>query len=87
MASKYGSRIEYSGPLFTKDIKATFRQNARDLLSEMAADGAGLVQQNLTPGRGRLTGNYADLTETGGVLTTSSAAHEQRLWWAATNGN
>lgn len=60
MASKYGPRVEYSGPFFTKDIKRTFRQNARDLVQTIAEDGEALVKANLTPGRGRLTGEYSD---------------------------
>ena len=58
--SPYGPRVEYSGPFFTKDIKKTFRQNARDLVLAIAEDGEQLVKANLTPGHGRLTGDYAD---------------------------
>lgn len=58
--SKYGPRVEYSGPFFEKDIKRTFRQNARDLVKAIAEDGETLVKSNLTPGNGRLTGDYAD---------------------------
>jgi hypothetical protein len=60
---KYGSKIEYSGPIFERDIRKTFRQNARDLVQAMADDGARMVKENLTPGHGRATGQYADAVE------------------------
>lgn len=75
--SKYGPRIEYSGPFFTKDIRKTFRANARDLVQSIAEDGASLVQQNLSPGNGRLTGRYADAVE--GRATSLRGKH-----WALT---
>lgn len=61
--SKYGPRVEYSGPFFEKDIKRTFRQNARDFVEDIAEDGERLVRADLTPGHGRLTGEYADHVE------------------------
>lgn len=63
MRSKYGPRIEYSGPFFEKDIKRTFRHNARDLVQTIAEDGEQMVQADLTPGHGRLSGEYADHVE------------------------
>lgn len=61
--SKYGPSIQYSGPLFEKDIRKTFRANARDLVSAIAEDGERMVKENLTPGNGRLTGSYADAVQ------------------------
>lgn len=58
--SKYGSAIQYSGPFFEKDVRATFRQNARTLVESIAEDAEGLVKQNLYAGHGRVTGQYAD---------------------------
>jgi hypothetical protein len=77
MAAKYGKRIEYSGPLFTKDVKKTFRANARDLLKAMAEDAEGLVKADLTPGHGRLTGDYA--AAVAGRITSIRGKH-----WALT---
>lgn len=45
--SKYGARIEYSGPFFEKDVRKTFRANARALVSAIADDGASMVRTNL----------------------------------------
>lgn len=61
--SKYGPSIEYSGPFFEKDIRKTFRQNARDLVSAIAEDGEAMVKADLTPGHGRLTGDYAEAVQ------------------------
>jgi hypothetical protein len=61
--SKYGPSIEYSGPLFTKDVRQTIRGNARDLMLAIAQDGERMVKAELTPGNGRLTGQYADAVE------------------------
>lgn len=55
--------ITYSGPLFEKDIRKTFRQNARNLVETIAEDAEALVEANLTPGHGRLTGRYAESVE------------------------
>lgn len=55
-----GGKVEYSGPLFTRDIRKTFRENARAMLQDIADDGALLIQQDLTPGHGRVTGEFAD---------------------------
>ena len=55
-----GGKIVYDGPLFTRDIQKTFRENARDMLQDIADDGALLIQQDLTPGHGRVTGEFAD---------------------------
>jgi hypothetical protein len=44
---KYGPAITYSGPFFTKDIKKTFRANARTLVTALAEDGESLVRTNL----------------------------------------
>ena len=70
MATRTGSRklksglsVEYTGPLFTKDVRKTFRANARDLVTAIAEDGEGLVKAELTVGHGRLTGRYADAVE------------------------
>lgn len=63
MASKYGPRVEYSGPFFTKDIRKTVWANMRDLVQAIAEDGEQLVKANLTSGHGRLTGDYADAVD------------------------
>lgn len=63
MASKYGPSIKYSGPFFEKDVRKTFRANARDLVSAIAEDGERMVRDDLTPGHGRVTGRYADAVE------------------------
>lgn len=60
---KSGLSVEYKGPLFSKDVRKTFRANARDLVSAIAEDGEGLVKAELTVGHGRLTGRYADAVE------------------------
>jgi hypothetical protein len=60
---KSGLSVEYSGPLFKNDVRKTFRQNARDLVSAIAEDGEGLVKAELTVGNGRLTGRYADAVQ------------------------
>lgn len=44
---KYGPTIQYSGPLFEKDIRKTFRSNARDLVGAIAKDGESMVRLNL----------------------------------------
>jgi hypothetical protein len=63
MAPKYGPSIKYSGPFFARDVKKTFRANARDLVTAIAEDGERMVKDNLTPGNGRVTGRYADAVE------------------------
>ena len=63
MASKYGPSISYSGPFFSRDVKKTFRANARDLVTAIAEDGERMVKDNLTPGHGRVSGRYADAVE------------------------
>lgn len=37
--------VEFSGPFFTKDIKKTFRQNARAMLDGMAREGEDAVKR------------------------------------------
>lgn len=63
MVSKYGPSIKYSGPFFEKDVRKTFRSNARDLVAAIAEDGERMVRDDLTPGHGRVTGRYADAVE------------------------
>lgn len=61
--SKYGSRVEYSGPFFEKSPSKTFRQNARAALLVMAQDGADLVQSELASHRGEQAPHIADHIE------------------------
>lgn len=61
--SKYGPSISYSGPFFEKDIRKTFRVNARDLVAAIAEDGERMVRADLTPGHGRVTGDYAEAVQ------------------------
>ncbi len=61
MASKYGARVEYTGPLFTVDVVKTFRQNARNLVEAIAEDGERMVQAMLP--RSSVAPHYADFVE------------------------
>lgn len=61
--SKYGPRVEYSGPLFEKDVKQTFRQNGRTMLLQIAEDGSDLVKQELASHRGSDAPHIADHIE------------------------
>ncbi len=61
--SKYGARVEYSGPIFTKDVRKTFRQNARVMLLQIAEDGADMVKQELSGHRGAEAPHIADHIE------------------------
>jgi hypothetical protein len=44
---------QYAGPLFTKDIRKTFRENVRDGLDELAQEGAKAVAERIPVGPGR----------------------------------
>lgn len=62
-----GTRVEYSGPLFEKDLTRTLRENMRKLVLTMAQDGAALAKQefsNSFRGHGdRVAGGYAEAIE------------------------
>ena len=60
-SARRGVRIEYSGPFFEKDIRKTFRQNARELVAAIAEDGASMVRSNLP--RSAEAPHYADYVE------------------------
>ena len=55
---KYGPSIQYSGPFFEKDIRKTFRANARELVSAIAEDGERMVKDNLP--RSSVSPHYSD---------------------------
>jgi hypothetical protein len=59
--SRYGPSITYSGPFFEKDIKKTFRGNARNLVEAIAQDGESMVRSNLP--KGPAAPHYADFVE------------------------
>lgn len=61
--SKYGPRVEYSGPLFTVDVKKTFRQNARVMLLQIAEDGEQMVKAELAMHRGSVAPHISDHIE------------------------
>lgn len=55
---KYGPSIQYSGPFFEKDIRKTFRGNARALVEAMAEDGERMARADLP--RSGVAPHYAD---------------------------
>lgn len=61
--SKYGPRVEYSGPFFEKDIRKTFRQNARTLVLQIAEDAEKLIEGELNQHRGPDAPHIADHIE------------------------
>lgn len=56
--SKYGPSITYSGPLFEKDVRKTFRANARQLVEAIAEDGERMVREGIP--RSSVAPHYAD---------------------------
>jgi hypothetical protein len=66
-SSYKGTRVEYSGPLFEKDLKRTLRENMRALVLTMAEDGAQLAKREFSSsfrGHGnRIAGSYTDAIE------------------------
>ena len=59
MATRVRYDIDLSGPFFTKDVKKTVRENMRVALLETVTQGRDIVQQQLTPGHGYLTGRLS----------------------------
>lgn len=60
---KYGAKVTYSGPIFEKDVKKTFRQNARVMLLQVAEDGEQLVRSELSAHRGAEAPHISDHIE------------------------
>lgn len=60
MATRIRYDIDISGPFFTKDVRKTVRENMRAALLETVMQGRDIVQQQLTPGHGYLTGNLSN---------------------------
>lgn len=53
-------QIDTSGPLFQKDVRKTVRQNMQTALMASATEGREIVQAQLSPGHGYLTGQLHD---------------------------
>lgn len=52
--------IDATGPLFQRDVKKKVRKNMQDALMAAAEEGREIVQAQLTPGHGYLTGRLSE---------------------------
>lgn len=52
--------IDATGPLFEKDVRKTVRANMQTALMAAAEEGREIVQAQLTPGHGYLTGRLSE---------------------------